>query len=550
MAEVTPAAAVNGGVSPKGGVSSLHPDYSRMMVKWQRCRDVMAGQDAVHAGGEKYLPKLTDQSTTAYDAYNLRAPFYNASWRTVTGLNGMLFRKPPVVKAVDSVLALFEDVTMSGVPLQMFAQTVSEEALKIGRVGVLVDYPPAPAEGLTKADATAMNLRPTLAMYQAESIINWRTRTIGNKHVLAMVVLCEQQELQVDEFKVGYAKKYRVLDLFEQKNEKTGLVEITYRVRIFSINAQGADVLESASIPLMDNKPLTFIPFVFLGTDDVTAEVDDPPLIDLVDTNLSHYRTAADYEHGCHFTGLPTAVVSGWEAPAPAVPGGPVEKLYIGSATAWTFPNPLATAKYLEFTGQGLSSLKENLERKEQQMAVLGARMLEALKKGVESAQTASIHRVGEQSMLASVAQTISLGLTRALGWFSQWAGNADGEASIDLNRDFFPVPMTDAMLKALIAGWQSGAYSYETLFDNLKQGEVIAQDADFEDEQAKIANDPPVLNGGAPTDGGTGGSGDPAASTPTPAAPQTIIIKIPRGTGKRTVTGPGGQKYVIEESE
>jgi hypothetical protein len=85
-----------------------------------------------------------------------------------------------------------------------------------------------------------------------------------------------------------------------------------YRVCVFADGAHGkdGDVLLSEVYPLMNGKPLDFIPFTFLSTDDNTAEVDEPPLIDLVNVNLSHYRTCADLEHGAHFTGLPTPYIT------------------------------------------------------------------------------------------------------------------------------------------------------------------------------------------------------------------------------------------------
>jgi hypothetical protein len=38
--------------------NSTHPDYDTSAVDWSRARDVMAGEDAVKAAGEKYLPRL------------------------------------------------------------------------------------------------------------------------------------------------------------------------------------------------------------------------------------------------------------------------------------------------------------------------------------------------------------------------------------------------------------------------------------------------------------------------------------------------------------
>jgi phage terminase large subunit len=43
-------------------VNSTHPDYDTFAPKWKRCRDVIAGQDAIHAAGEAYLPRLKDES--------------------------------------------------------------------------------------------------------------------------------------------------------------------------------------------------------------------------------------------------------------------------------------------------------------------------------------------------------------------------------------------------------------------------------------------------------------------------------------------------------
>ena len=43
-------------------VNSTHPDYDVAAVEWSRARDVMAGEDAVKAGGERYLPRLESQT--------------------------------------------------------------------------------------------------------------------------------------------------------------------------------------------------------------------------------------------------------------------------------------------------------------------------------------------------------------------------------------------------------------------------------------------------------------------------------------------------------
>lgn len=472
------------------GVKTTHADYKEMMGRWKRCRDASEGQDAVHNAGAEYLPMLADQTATEYHAYKSRANFYNATWRTISGLQGMLFRKPPVTDVAPAVEPFLEDVSLCGENLHMFTLEVVEEALTVGRVGVFVDYPTIDPTHTTAADAQMQGLRPILKLYVTESIINWKESVIGNKCVLSMVVLAEEVSVTgKDEFDTGEGTQYRVLDLFPL-TLPNGTVKTVYRVRVFTVNEKNEDILVSTAYPIIKGEYLDSLPFFTIGTDCIDIDPDAPPLIDLVDINLSHYRTNADYEHGCHFTGLPTPVISGY------TPEKEGQAFGIGSMTAWVFPRPDARATYLEFTGQGLKALESNLTRKETQMAVLGARMLENKQSNGDSQGGAAMNMGGEQSLLASISQAVSMGMERALNMFSKFAGT-DKPAKFRLNKDFFPMPMSALNLTALVASWQNGAINYETLFDNLKRGEVIDIDQTVEKELAKMELHKPEIPGG-----------------------------------------------------
>lgn len=487
-------------------VNSLHLRYNRFTDKWQRCQDVYDGQDAVHAAGPRYLPQLIDQPQAAYDSYKGRTPFYNATYRTIVGLVGMLFRRPPRVEVPPAITEMLEDVTLSNKPLQVFGQDISTEALKKGRVGILVDCPEVkqPQNGYaTMADQRNQGVRPSLLMYVAESIINWKTMKVNNKIVLSMVTLREEVAVAKDAFEDELRETWRVLDLIDGR----------YRVRLFRkreqsrpgtpaaaataagpagpapapvITQTNADIGDFDQIgqdvfPLMNAKPMGYIPFVFIGAEGLDADPTDPPLIDLVDMNLSHYRTMADYEHGAHFTGLPTPYIAGYR------PDNQAEKLYVGSSAAWTFPGADTKVGYLEFSGSGLDTLREILDRKETQMAILGARMLEPQKKASETAESKEIHRKGEESMLSMISQTVSMGIEIALKWFSEWAGGNPEGVVYEQNTDFFPAPMDAGMLSAIVAAWQQGAVSDKTLHENLQQGGIIPDSRTFEEEQSNI---------------------------------------------------------------
>jgi hypothetical protein len=76
---------------------------------------------------------------------------------------------------------MLDDVTMDGVPMQVFAQEVSEEALKEGRLGILVDYPSVNIDGHAGGREEAEPAADD-ALYYAEAIINWKTAAHQQRH--------------------------------------------------------------------------------------------------------------------------------------------------------------------------------------------------------------------------------------------------------------------------------------------------------------------------------------------------------------------------------
>jgi hypothetical protein len=128
-------------------VNSTHLSYEENLPAWLRARDVFAGEDAVKAGGVRYLPRLDSQSDEEYAAYKERASFFNATARTGDGLVGLVFRREPTFKipkissAVGRALAAFvADANMLGTSLPAYAKDVVREIITTGRAGSLVDW--------------------------------------------------------------------------------------------------------------------------------------------------------------------------------------------------------------------------------------------------------------------------------------------------------------------------------------------------------------------------------------------------------------------------
>ena len=414
-------------------VNSTHPDYDASVTAWSRARDVMAGEDALKAAGERYLPRLDSQTDEEYAAYKERAAFFNATARTAEGYVGLIFRRPPFIKTPEdgglgSAFSEFvNDADMLGTPLVGYAKNVIGEVIAVGRCGTLIDW------------ESEVENRAYVSRYAAENILNWRVERINGRNITTLVALREMRSKQEgeDSFVDEVDEQIRVLRLVEDdarphpsplsggEGESNGtprrsgsrrdyscVVEIWQREEKKSRRDKQDWKLVETRLPLRLGKPLPLIPFVFHGPLHAQPGIEKLPLSDIITVNLDHYRLDADYKHGVHFTALPTAWVSGFDK---------TSSLRIGSSTAWVTETPGATAGFLEFTGQGLTTFERAMDRDERLLAVLGSRLLEGQKKVGETAQAIELRQSGENSILGNIAANLSASLTQVLRWAYWW---------------------------------------------------------------------------------------------------------------------------------
>jgi hypothetical protein len=214
--------------------------------------------------------------------------------------------------------------------------------------------------------------------------------------------------------------------------------------------------------------------------------------------NLDHYRLDADYKHGIHFTALSTAWVSGFDKSA---------TLRIGSSTAWVSETPGATAGFLEFTGQGLSTFERAMDRDERLMAVLGSRLLESQKRVGETAEAIELRQSGENSILSNVATSVSESLTQVLRWAYWWNSAeetpdavTDAVALVELNTDFSTKGLTAQELTAVVKSWQSGALSRDTMHELFRKGEILPDGRTNEEDARLIEAGSPKPGPGSPS--------------------------------------------------
>jgi hypothetical protein len=491
-------------------VNSLHPDYLAMLPAWSRARDVIAGEDAVKAAGDKYLPRLEAQSDQEFADYRARASFFNATARTADGYIGQIFRRTPFIKLPDNGSALGRalkefnhDADMLGTTLSGYAKNILMEVIAVGRAGSLVDW-----ESGASGTGPGEN-RVYVSTYAAENIINWRVERINGRNIPTLIVLHEADNGVLDggdDFEMTASEQIRVLRLVRESQGATEsrptlkcVVEL-WRPEVVSDGQRSTTrrrnekpkwkLMESRT-PLRLGKPLPLLPFVFHGPRHSRPEVDKLPLADVIAVNLDHYRLNADFKHGVHFTALPTAWVSGFDK---------ASTLRIGSSTAWVTETVGAAAGFLEFMGHGLNTFEKAMDRDERLMAVLGSRLLESNKKVGETAEAIELRQSGEHSILSNIATSVSESLSQVLRWAYWWNSTEespeavnDEAVSLELNTDFSDKGLTSQDLQAIVAAWQAGAISRDSMLDLFRRGEVLPESRTTEEEAALIGNGPPM---------------------------------------------------------
>jgi hypothetical protein len=435
-----------------------HPDYDAAKAKWARARDVLAGEDAVKAAGEKYLPRLDSQSDDEYAAYKARASFFGATARTLEEYLDLVFRKGPgvVLGSGNGLGAFLADCDRWGAPLVSYARRVVSEVLAVGRAGTLVLQDPA-------------SKRPFVSFWRAEQISNWSVERVAGRRVLTGVVL--RAGIAGGKSQMADGNRVRVFRL----------VDGVCVQEVWSLAGETWSIAETSEVK-RDGVALGFIPFVFHGPRNSRPDVDRLPLGDIIAANLDHYRLDADYKHGLHFTALPTAWVSGFDKAAP---------LRIGSSTAWVSEVPGASAGFLEFSGAGLAHIERAMEKVERRMALLGARMLEGTGVPV-TGQGGSVPVGGELCGLGSIVASLNQSLSRALGLAHWWLEGGDleegtGRVSFAMNTDLGARAMSGEEITAVVAAWRAGAISRETMLERLKRGEVLPDGRSVAQERALI---------------------------------------------------------------
>lgn len=437
------------------------PEYLDMLPAYTKIRDCFKGEAAIKEATTAYLPRLTGQALDDYNNYLYRSLFFPITGKTTTSMVGLSTATPPKVTFPDLMQPFFVDTALD-YQFTEFYVNIFTEVILMGRFGVLIDAAPIhPMAGSVS--------KPSLCRYLAENIMKWGMDLDGK---LNMLILREYKEVQADErFETAIVMVYRHCYI--------GSDGLYYQETL----NEDLESTGSPITPLFMGMPIDFIPFVIFGSSGVHWWVDKPPMQDISTINVSHYLTSADLEWGRHIVGLPTPVVTGVDAGA---------QLKIGGTAAWVLPDPQAKAFYLEFQGQGLTSLEKAMTDKVGLMASISARLIDNSVRGSEAAETVKMRYASEAASLVHIIGSVENGCTMLYNMVAQ-VMKVSGDVIIHFSREIIGSGMTFSDLNVMFDAYLSGAISKETLVYNLRRMNAIDPNRTDEEEMAAIKDPPPI---------------------------------------------------------
>lgn len=500
-------------------VDNKHPLYAVFAPEWTMIADCVAGERAVKKKGQKYLPHPAhnpDQDTDSkrYNQYKHRAAFLNATGRTEQAMLGVAFNKPVNINITGALEPLIEDCDGKGTPVTQVLRGALAEALETGRYGFLVDYSaparfdPQTGAYLPYTAAEQQAARPTIQLFYASEIINWRV--VGD--VTTLVVLKSEEEAEtadLDDFGTYPITVWTELRMIAGKAHMRRWFYNSISQDVKTDIPRGFSKTDLLPLIGVGGKALDQLPWAWGGSVDNNATIDAAPLSDIASLNIKHYCAEADVAEIAHIVGQPTLVMK-------------------GLTQAWVEKNlkngvGLGATKGIQL-GQDMDAAllqaeERNLsvalcERREKQMAMLGAALIER-GSAPKTATEAQFDAQTDNSILALCAGNVETAFNKALEFANRFAGGA--QASVIMNKFYSEVIVDSQTLTALMAGVQGGTIR---LLDFIKwlMGQGIIDDSETPEQVADdLRNQAPLPTMAQsdlpPEDGNADANADPASA-------------------------------------
>ncbi len=451
--------------------------YLDMAAKWPLIDDLIAGSDAMRANCAAYLPKFSKEDSTHYQARVTNSILFSAYGDTVKTICSKPFSKPITIQGdlPETIAKIEDDTDGQGKSLNQLAKDLLNDFVNRGLGHVLVDYPVTISEeGKTPnmKQERDKGYKPMLIHIKPENLIGWRI---------------EKNAAGLPELSRIRIKETRIEPSGEWGEEQSEYIRVISKVnwQLYKKITTGKTVeynLESEGINSLGKVPLLTGYANMTGF--MTAE---PPLKELAEVNLAHYRSDSDQQNLLHYARVATLVVLGFGSDE-------AEKIALGPNQLICSNNADAKVTYVEHSGKAIEAGAKDLDKKEERMMILGLQPF-IQRKGNQTATGQSLDESRANSDIQAWVMSLEDLLYRAYMMAAEWISIVmPVNFKIDVFNDFAVLLRAMEDIANLIKMRQASELSRVTFLREIKKRGLLSETVDIDVEVAAIEAEGPAL--------------------------------------------------------
>lgn len=455
-------------LEPKNRPDYCNAAHGDVLPFIELVRDVSAGTQQMRAKGVKYLPKEKREIDGDYNFRRDASVLFGGYHKTVSALVGLVCKNEIELGSdvPSEIVAQIEDVDLKGNHLDVFVKHSFTDQFE-GASIYLVDMPP-PVMG-TAEDEQRAGVRPYWVHYRRDDVINYRMAKVNGETQFTLIVFREVAK-EAD----GDYGEVNVTRLREFRRGDDGVV----RWKLTRVNEKESDETKRYVLEAEGSITLDRIPVAVSG--DLCAH---PPLIDIANLNISHWRNNSDQENILHVTRIPILTTIG-------VPKEQLLEMVNGVSSTLCLPKE-CQAMWLEIKADGaVKAGREHLLDIEQRMGMLGLSTLTQRQGSTVTATEKRIDHGEKTSGLATMARSEKDAIELALHFHAQYLGLESG-GSIQLGVIEDEMILTPQHMQVMLDALKSNNFALDTFLTAmlalLQRAGVLAEDIDVKDEAAKI---------------------------------------------------------------
>lgn len=522
-------AVTNAAQSSVKSVADPNASYDSLKPLWNKSRAVCSGERFVKEFDgtidtirftNLLIPFSPSMSQEQYDFYKSEAELPGITSQFAKMLVGGLLRKQPILALPESVPPearnwILNEFGKDDAPLTSFLDSALWEEVQTSRAWVFIDYPKVNnVDALTPDERK--RLKPYPILHNAESIVNWRTRSdqFGKTLLDRVIVRGFKEEFDTNEFHPTYRDTVWVHEL-----DENGF----YQIRVFSRAS------ESSMVPILEGKQvknytIEKAPFILVEVMDNilangeriteipawplngTIEAVEPMLTAIIDKEISLYNKLSRRNHLLYGASTYTPIIIS------DMIDEEFEAIVEGGLGTWIRLRQGDDARVLETPTAALADMDRAIVSAIDEMAKLGIRMLSP--DSSQSGVALEIRNAAQTAQLGTLSNKISNVMKQIIAFMINWRYDLEissEEVEFTLSTDFNPTPLGPDWLRLATEWYQGGFLPRSVWIQLLKQNDIVEPEYNDEMGKEEIKSDELLMPAGGDQFAQTVGGGNAA---------------------------------------